>query len=258
LEAGLTIWEIPVGGQGFWQLPPDEVHLWRLGLELPDEALEGLLEALSADERKRSGRFRVGRERRRYVACRAALRKLLGGYMQSDPAQLELRYGRQGKPFLNLEGTWPLKFNLAHSHELALLAFAHGRELGVDLEWMRPLDDANAIAERFFSVDERTAFQALEPADRTAGFYRCWTRKEAYLKATGGGLVGRLEHFTVQFAAGQTAALLWAADDDPVRWTMTGLEPAAGYAGALVVEGYDWRLLARDFRWDLVSHREIP
>jgi 4'-phosphopantetheinyl transferase len=162
------------------------------------------------------------------------LRRLLGGFLGLEPERVELRYGPHGKPCV--EG---LRFNLAHSHELALYAFSRGRELGVDLERIRPLRDAAAIAERYFSAEENAVLRSLPEIQRHEAFFRCWTRKEAYLKALGDGLARPLDSFDVTLAPGEPARLLrvQGAPDEAARWSLLHLDPAPGFVGALAAEG---------------------
>jgi 4'-phosphopantetheinyl transferase len=209
-------------------------------LELPAASLRDLYLLLSGDETRRANRFHFGRDRRRYVAGRATLRVLLGRYLDRDPASLRFRYGAHGKPALgSLPGEPDVRFNLAHSEDLALLAFARGREVGVDLERMRPLPVVERIAETAFSCQERAKLKRLAPEQRQAAFYAGWTRKEAYVKARGEGLGLPLGQFDVSLAPGEPAKLIEVrgAPREAGRWTLMALDVAPGYAAALAVEG---------------------
>jgi medium-chain acyl-[acyl-carrier-protein] hydrolase len=229
-----------------WAVPPlagDEVHVWRAPLDQPADRLEALRRTLAPDELQRGERFHFEKDRRHYVAGRGILRTLLGRYLGRDPGGLQFSYNPQGKPTLAGEAAG-LRFNLAHSHGLALFALCRGRELGVDLERIRPEFAGEPVARRFFSPREVAALRALPEERRHEAFFVCWTRKEAYLKATGKGLSLPLDCFDVSLAPGEPAALL-ATRHDPAeagRWSMTALAPARGYAGALAVEGGGWRL----------------
>jgi 4'-phosphopantetheinyl transferase len=161
-----------------------------------------------------------------------------------------MRYGPHGKPHLAGEFDGALQFNLAHSHELALFAFARGPELGIDLEWLQPLQDLEQIAARFFSPRENAVLRTLPKSQWVQAFFNCWTRKEAYLKATGDGLARPLEHFDVSLAPGKPARLLYVEGDarESERWFLRALTPAPGYAAALAVEeGQHCRLVR--WRW---------
>lgn len=219
-------------------LDSDEVHVWRVNLEQRSDVVARLSGVLSADERVRAERITIAGPRRRFIVGRGVLREILGHYAGISPSDVRFRHGRRGKPALDLERT-ALRFNLSHSGNLALVALARTREIGVDVERIRLDRDLERIATRFFSKVEVATLLAIPPAERAAAFYRCWTRKEAYIKAIGDGLAIPLDSFDVAFAPGAPATLL-ASRLDPVqvqRWSMASLEPGPGYAGALVVEG---------------------
>jgi 4'-phosphopantetheinyl transferase len=172
---------------------------------------------------------------------------VLALYTETEPARLRFAYGPQGKPSLQSDeaGDTSLRFNLAHSHDLALLAVARGREVGVDVEHVRADFASDEVAGHFFSPRETAALRAVpDEAERARAFFRCWTRKEAYVKARGEGLSLPLDGFTVSLAAGEPAALLGCDADarETQRWTLINLEPGDGYAAAAAVEGTGWRL----------------
>jgi 4'-phosphopantetheinyl transferase len=217
-------------------LCPGEVHVWAACL---DEPREGALQRLlSPDEQARATRFRFPRDRRRFVVGRGLLRGLLGRYLGVDPGTLCFNYGSRGKPSL-AGGERHLSFNVTHSGALALLAFARDRELGVDLECERPLPDAEEIAQRYFSPQEGTTLGRLPRREREPAFFRCWTRKEAFIKATGDGLSRPLDGFDVTFAPGVPARLLRVEGEPGAteRWWLEELKPAEGFVAALAVEG---------------------
>jgi 4'-phosphopantetheinyl transferase len=241
-----------------WQSPPadlaieaDEVHVWRIALDQPADVVERLSAALSADERARAERIMIDGPRRRFIVSRGALREVLGRCASILPSEVRFCYGRRGKPALDLERT-TLRFNLSHSGDLALIAVACGREIGVDVERIRRDRDLERIATRFFSRVEVGTLLAVPPAERVEAFYRCWTRKEAYIKAIGEGLAIPLDSFDVAFAPGAPITLL-ANRFDPAqaqRWLMGALEPGPGYAGAVVVEGNE-RARGRRFEYEI-------
>ena len=244
-----------------WEGPPefvearrDEVHVWRAGLGVAPSQLETLSAILSVDEKKRAERFHFKEDRGEFIAGRVLLRILLGRYVQRAPSQLQFSYGPSGKP--RLAGEDPsLRFNLSHSHGLALYAFIRGRELGVDLEWMKRNADAEKIAERFFSAQEVVTLRALPAREKEKAFFDCWTRKEAYIKAKGDGLTAPLDGFSVSLSPGEPAALLNVKDDpaEVSRWSLRELDPGPGYAAALAVEGNDWRLRCWEWSWQGLS-----
>ncbi|MCA1621650.1 MAG: 4'-phosphopantetheinyl transferase superfamily protein [Acidobacteria bacterium] len=220
--------------------PAAEVHVWRAPLVQGPAALGALAETLSPDEWRRAERFHFRRDRESFVAARGALRDILGRYLGVRPELIRFTQNEFGKPALGgAEAGGPLRFNLSHAHETALVAVACGREVGVDVEFVREDCAGLDIAERFFSGGEVAALRGLPPGQRTRAFFDCWTRKEAYIKARGEGLSMPLKKFAVSLAPGEPAALLWA-EDDPLevsRWSLAELDPGPGYVGALASEG---------------------
>jgi len=193
---------------------------------------------LCAAERQRAGRFAFERDRRRYIAARAHLRRLLGERLGEAPEAIEFVYGRRGKPALAPRlAASRLRFNLAHCGDVAVYAFAQGREIGVDVEEVRALHDADHVAARFFSPRENQDYQALGAAQRAQGFFNCWTRKEAFIKALGGGLHVPLGCFDVTLVPGEPARILRLGrrPGEGCGWQLVDLQPAPGFAGAAVV-----------------------
>jgi len=225
------------------ELPPGEIHVWYVRLDPPQERVEQLGRPLTKDEWERANRFRFDQHRRQYVVGRGALRTLLAAYQGTRPELVRFTYGPRGKPFLdasqNQDGAGTLFFNLSNSSERALVGFARGLEIGVDLEYMKPMPDLEQIAERFFSVPERDVLRQLPAAQKPEGFFNCWTRKEAYLKAVGEGLALPLDSFDVTLAPGEPARMLAVEGDAEraTRWHYWHLRPAEDYIGAVAIEG---------------------
>ncbi|HKG47619.1 MAG TPA: 4'-phosphopantetheinyl transferase superfamily protein [Pyrinomonadaceae bacterium] len=224
-----------------WALPPQSpslqagiVDVWRIGLEQREERLEGFRRTLEPHELERAGRFHFEKHRGHFIVARGFLRSVLARYLGTQPESLRFVYGGYGKPAL--ESEHDLRFNLSHSNEVALLAVTLNAELGVDVEHMRADFASEDIARRFFSRSEVDAFNALPKAEQVAAFFRCWTRKEAYIKAIGKGLSQSLDSFDVTLAPGTPPALLRAEGDNASRWLLTDVEVGEGYAGALAVE----------------------
>jgi len=216
-------------------------HVWRVPLDDVSQ-LEAYLPTLSAEEQARADRFFRDVHRRRFVIAHGALRRILADYLDVKPGVLEFVTGEHGKPALTpIAGPQPaaVEFNLSHSGDLALVAVTRANPVGVHVEQWDEGVECLELAERFFSPNERRALRALANAPNhvVAGFFAAWTRKEAYLKATGHGIVRGLHHFDVTLAPGEPARLV--ADrldrDATERWTMTELAPAEGYSAALVV-----------------------
>jgi 4'-phosphopantetheinyl transferase len=229
-------------------LEGDEVHVLSGSLDQPAGRVEALAALLCPDERERAARFHFARHRDRFIAARGLLRCVLAAYLGQAPERIALRLGSRGKPALAPQfASARLHFNVSHSQGLALIALARGREVGVDVEFMKPMAEAEQIAERFFSPREVKTLLALPEAERPAAFFACWTRKEAYIKATGEGLARSLDSFDVSFGAGRPARLERVLDDplEAARWSLVELDPAPGYAAALAVAGPLGRLSCR-------------
>jgi 4'-phosphopantetheinyl transferase len=227
------------------RLTVDEVHLWRVDLEAVAGAETRWQQLLSSDEQARAARFHFDRDRQTYTATRAWLRTILARYLGSKPTDLVFRYSDKDKPSLALPGN-RLEFNVSHSGSRALLAFARGRLVGVDVEHIREDFDPQALAHRFFSADEQRALATLDPEDHYAGFFRCWTRKEAYIKAIGTGLSLPLNQFDVSLRPGEENALLATRPDagEAAVWSLREVSAGDGYAAALCVHGHGWRVRA--------------
>lgn len=215
-----------------------DAHLWRLDL---DAAGDEVTDILSEGERARAARFYFERDRRRFIAGRAALRRILAAYLDRAPAALVFALGPYGKPALENPG---LEFNLSHSGGCGLIAVTRGRRVGVDVEGIRTDFACEEIARRFFAPAEVEALAASAPHEYATAFFRCWTRKEAYVKARGDGLTLALDRFEVQLDAAATRAIASCLDDpsECSRWSLREILPGPGYLGALVVEGDDWTL----------------
>ena len=231
-------------------LPAREIHVWAVALDPAPAIVERLTKSLAADEWERARRFRFERHRRRYLVGRGALRALLGGYLGIAPGEVAFSYGPRGKPFLAGPAATAsaLSFNLSNSHELALVGFLRGPEIGVDVEFMKPMPDLEQIAERFFSESERLALRGLPAPQKPEGFFNCWTRKEAYLKAVGEGLAAPLDSFDVTLLPGEPPRMLTLKGDAEraARWFFRCFRPERDYIGALAVEGIAGALGAAD------------
>lgn len=219
------------------ELGADEVHVWRVSLDVSPQQLLAL-EALLADgELSRAGRFVFGRDRQRFVAARAALRSILGRYLARDARRIELAYAAAGKPELADDSeALGLRFNLSHSHALALVGVTRGRRIGIDVEHLKRDVDHSGIAERFFSDQEVRHLASVDPARRVRAFLEYWTEKEALLKASGKGLSGLSARIDPDGNLDEGAL----APQQPCtlrRWHIRRLEPEEGYTAALALEG---------------------
>lgn len=246
-DPGLPDWIRPVG---IPTLADSEVHVWKASLELEPAQVHEFAGVLSDDERERAGRFLFARDRRRFIVCRGVLRTLLGGYLGVTPRSLRFQYSRNGKPALaSVSGEHALHFNLSHAEETAFYGVTLQGEIGIDLERVRAGSSTDDVAERFFSQREIASLRTLSPADRPRAFFRCWTRKEAYIKARGEGLSLPLGEFDVSLLPNEPAGLLSTHADprEASRWSLSDLPADPGYVAAIAVEGRGWQL--RCWRW---------
>lgn len=230
-------------------LGPDDVHVWRVSLDVASGLASRLQATLSPDERARASRLRQAHHRDHFTASRGAQRDILARYTGRAAAELGFAYGSKGKPSLVSDGGPDLRFNISNSGALALCAVALGRDVGVDVECLRPVPRAFRLAEGYFSEREVRSLRSLPEELVERAFLTCWTRKEAFVKAAGTGLSLVLDCFDVGFAPGEPARLLATRPPAPdaSQWSLHALEPGDGYVGALVVEAGDVAL--RCFDW---------
>ena len=234
-------------------LAEGEVHVWRACLSPGRARLLELRQSLSDDELERARRFHFDRDREHFVAARGALRDILCRYTGTPPERLRFTYDAYGKPALGEAAGRRLRFNVSHSNGLALYAVTAGREVGIDIEFVREDFASLEVAAHFFSAQEVSALRSLPPGEQAGAFFDCWTRKEAYIKARGEGLSHPLHLFTVSLKPGEPAALLRTEDDpsEATRWTLHELSAGEGYRAALAVEGAPASLSR--WRWDISS-----
>lgn len=213
-------------------LLPNDVHIWRINLNQHESTLENLANSLSEDELARANRFYFLEHRQRFIAGRGSLRTILGGYLGVTAKEVQFDYEPRGKPFLASKfADSGLGFNLSHSQNLALCAVSKHRQLGVDLEYIRPMSDLESLANRFFLPREYELVRSLPNEQKSSVFFRYWTCKEAYLKATGEG-IAQLEQVEISLTPTQPAKLLTQPD-----WSLLELVPENNYVAALAVAG---------------------
>lgn len=218
---------------------PLDIHVWAASLDLPASLLQGLRLTLCPAEVRRADRFHFPEHCARFIAGRGLLRAVLGKCLGAEPGTLEFQYGKHGKPELTGQfAATGLQFNLAHCENLALIAVARNARIGIDVERVRVLTDAGELVTRFFSPRESAAFHALSTAQQPEAFFHLWTRKEAWLKATGLGISQYLAQLEVTFLPGAGARLVTLPEsmgaDEP--WSLRELRPAKGFAAALCVQ----------------------
>lgn len=222
-----------------------EVHLWMASLDVAADELEVFRRTLASEEEERAAEFYSARDRRRFIVRRGLRRAVLARYTGCPPASLRFAASVAGKP--ELAGGGDLRFSCSHSGRLALFAVARSRRVGVDVERLRPVAGALAIARSLFAPSEAAGLDTLPAGERDEAFLWSWARKEACLKASGEGLGGGLGRFTVSLAASQDQAGPEVVMDGTDRWWVRGFTPAHGYVAAAAAEGSGWR--ARFWSW---------
>jgi 4'-phosphopantetheinyl transferase len=232
------------------QLAGNEIHVWATTLTAAPGKLETFATTLSPDETARANKFKFEKHRNRFIAGRGIVREILGQYLKAKPSELHFDYSTNGKP--ELAGKFAaagIHFNLAHTEDLALIAVTRMGRLGVDVEGVRPIKNADELVARFFSPREDQLFQKVSDAEKPAAFFNLWTRKEALLKATGEGITRSLSLVEVSFLPGEPARLLAISGDaeKAAQWTLRELSPATGYTGAIAIQTGD--VDAKCWKW---------
>ena len=229
-------------------LPQRHVHIWRARLDVSTSRLEILQELLSPDENARAQRFHFKRDCRDYIVGRGVLREILGSYLDMDPSHVSFTYNDYGKPdLLYTPGSDMIRFNMSHSGRMVIYALSCGREIGVDIEHIRPMTSAEGIIERYCSGREKLAFRSVPQSLKLAAFFNCWTRKEAYIKARGEGLSRPLDKFSVSLAPGEPAAFL-SSEEIPF-WSLKDVDVGDEYVAAVVFEGHELPISNRVWSW---------
>ncbi len=215
------------------QLIPNAITVWTVALDQPAERARELARCLSDEERQRAARFQQPLDQTRFIVRRAALRLLLADYLGQPPREIAFQRSAYGKPFI-MGNPHRLEFNVSKSHGLALIAVTPTRPVGVDVELIRPLAEIDELAARIFSDSERQDWHSFPADDRIPAFYAAWTRKEAFVKAIGRGLLIPLDQVAAASMPG---------------WTVRTLTIAGDCAGAVAAEGNNWAVEQR--AWNL-------
>ena len=221
------------------EFPRSAIHIWRLPLNSAHMPMQALWSLLDQEEQSRAERFHFESDRLRFVTAHGLVRCVLGWYLREPPQCLRFTYGPRGKPALAARCASDMCFNLSHTSDVALLGLARQREIGIDIELVRPGLAQDRIAERFFAPAEARELRAIPVADQDEAFFACWTRKEAYIKARGDGLTLALDQFQVSLAPGEPPRLVrgYESGREAQRWSMHDLGLRPNYCAALVVEG---------------------
>lgn len=242
-EAGLHIFVTDVRAESLVQpsvprLDSDEIHVWEFPLCAAESTFANYAQLLSPEEHARASRFHFDRDSRRFTIARAVVRAVLGSYSLSPASELTFVSAQHGKPALADSAT-DLRFNVSHSGDMGLLGIACGREIGVDIEAIRPDVETDKLAERFFSTYERESIRNLPEEQRIPAFFRCWSCKEAFLKAQGVGLSRSLGSFDVEVNPKRPAGLLATrpAASEAKQWALHEVQTVPGYAAAIATQG---------------------
>jgi len=231
------------------KLKKDEIIIWRIHLDYDRFDLINLSKTLSPDEKLRSDKFYFEKDRSRYVISHGILRELLSFYTGITPKEINFYVNDFGKPYLLPDrSTDDIRFNISHSNQGTILAFSKEREIGVDLEFMKLDFPSVEIVDRFFSKKEKTEFLTLRKHERVEGFYKCWTRKEAYIKAIGKGLSIPLDSFDVSLKPGEPVELVDSRiSEGGEEWSITDIDVWEGYTAAICIQKPGWRLKIHDW-----------
>lgn len=232
----------------YLKLHPLEADIWYCPLVLSKSTLSDLYVLLSRQEKERAEQYYSEPDRNRYIARHGGLRTVLALYTDVSPSRIEFHQESTGKPALTNSS---ISFNMSRSKHLAVFVIAKEAKLGVDIERIRSFKEGEmqAVARQFFSEGEIAELMAMPPDQQTAAFFKCWTRKEAYVKARGEGLRAPLNGFQVSVNPVNPAGLLRIGRDEgePSDWTLLDLKSPRGYVGALAIDGPGWRI--KQERW---------
>ncbi|MEB3341542.1 4'-phosphopantetheinyl transferase superfamily protein [Okeania sp.] len=223
------------------ELSPNNVHIWRANLKLSPSQIEKLLTILSSDEIERANKFHFARDKNRFIIARAKLRKIISHYLNIEPQKLQFSYSDRGKPYLK---NTSILFNLSHSQDLALYGITKVNLIGIDLEYIRPMNDAENLAKRFFSAQEYNFISELPSEKKQETFFKLWTCKEAYLKATGDGLAGGLEKVEISLNYEKKVEFFCINGNiqEASNWYLYQFIPQDNYIAAVVVAGKNQNL----------------
>ncbi len=223
------------------ELSPNNVHIWSTNLKLLPSQIEKLSTILSSDEIDRAQKFHFEKDKNRFIIARGTLRKILSRYLKIEPKKLQFTYSERGKPYL---ANTSILFNLSHSQDLALYAITKVNLIGIDVEHIRPIKEAKNLAKRFFSAQEYNLLSQLPPQQQQETFFKLWTCKEAYLKATGDGLAGSLEKVEISLNPEKPIQFFSINRDikEASRWYLDQFIPEPNYIAAVAVAGKNQNL----------------
>lgn len=224
----------------YFQLSSQSIHVWQTNLKRSLSSLQFYQTILSADEKKRAERFKFEKDQQAFIIARGTLRRILSQYLTLSPAEIKFKYSSKGKPCLD-QNPLPLHFNLSHSYGKAIYAIALEKNIGVDIEYIRKIEILS-LAKRFFCDSEYQWLNSLQLEEQDAGFFQLWTCKEAYLKATGEGLVG-LQDIEIKTPLSSVLQILKISQNSEIakNWTLKTIETAENYRATLAIEGINYQ-----------------
>lgn len=228
----------------------NEVHIWRMFINIVNFQKLSLLETLSDDELTRAEQFRFEKDQKRFIIARGVLRIILGHYLRKKPYELHFNYTSHGKPVLATDnGCDTISFNLSHSDEITLYAVTRKRKIGIDIEHIKDNFDVRQVAQRFFSPGEISSLDKIHKHKQSELFFQYWTRKEAFIKATGEGVSFPMEQCDTTLLSGDVLSPITLVDNngEDCCWYGQDLFPGHGYVAAIAVEGDDYDLSCWDF-----------
>ncbi|MGI9549671.1 MAG: 4'-phosphopantetheinyl transferase family protein [Aurantibacter sp.] len=229
-------------------LPSNTIHVWTKNFGAVQHETERLIHLLNDHEKIRANKFKFPKDRQRFIVSRAVLKVLLGRYLDENPQEIEFEYGAYGKPEVKVPSS--VNFNISHAGNMVVLGFVKNYTIGVDVEIVKNDFDVVELAENFFSQDEIRALSNTNENERFRAFYRCWTRKESFIKAVGQGLSYPLDSFAVSLDDDHSAEFLKinGIPDPQKNWRLHSFIPADGYIAALSINGnpktiqfFDWQ-----------------
>lgn len=219
------------------ELPDGEVHIWRILAHTFLSQVKYLSEVLAHEEKERASRFYFEKDRLTFMIIRGLLRVIIGQYIKAEPAEIQFDYNAFGKPFLRWqEGASAFHFNVSHSHGVALVAITRRKRIGIDLEKIRPILDADVIVDRFFTPQEAANLKSVPFAEQGKAFFTWWTCKEAFVKAIGEGLAYPLDQFDIVDVIQDSMRVMGTISQGAQRWSLLKFSPYPNYVGALVIE----------------------
>jgi 4'-phosphopantetheinyl transferase len=215
------------------------IHIWTASLEQDDKIISLLIRMLSGDEIDKAYSYRFQKDTRNQIASRGILRSILGFYLSVDPRDLKFEYGKNGKPYLTTSSSdKQILFNVSHSGNRVVYAFSENHEIGIDIEIIREIPEISLIADKYFSKYEIGILNSLPAGSHKEAFFNCWTRKEAFIKASGDGFLKPLDAFDVPFESSESEGILKidGSRDEAELWTLKGFNAAPGYASAFAIK----------------------